>query len=336
VTTNISNTQYESEYPQIVANADDQLEVVWIDKTARKEGDVYYAHSTGEGGWTQPESISANTGIVVGNSLRWLTKPDDTPCAVWYAQAWTQRCLKGDGWAEPETLKLTPSWSDHPDFAYKPNGDLAVAWYQFNDVYYNGSVISDGRNSIADVRLTLDDDGYPHVAWLEMVGNAFVVKARFSEDGGTTWGDIKTLSTPDSAPGLGAPFGLTADTSGNVHVAWGAQTGTAYYAVWTFEGDWSAPQALTGANATIDLDITADPDGYAQIAASGVADGQLGIFYFKQTSEGWEPAQRITQDPTDVTIPSRNVQILFDHDGAGHLVWQSPNSTPDIIYARLP
>lgn len=335
-TTNLSNTEFESQYPQIVADDNDTLEVVWIDKTARKEGDVYYVHSTGDGGWTKPESISSNTGVVVNGSLRWLTKPDGAQCAVWYAQEWTQRCLNNAGWEDPDTLNVTASWADHPDFAYKPNGDLAAVWFQFSDVYYNGTVISDGRNNVTDVRLVLDDDGYPHVAWIEMDNSDFVVKARYSEDGGTTWGDIKTISTGESNPGLGGAFGMASDTSGNVHLAWAAQNGTLFYAVWTFEGDWSAPLALTGAKATLDLDITSDPDGYAQIAVSGIANTQLGIYYFKQTAEGWEQVKPITVEPDSVPMPNRDVQILFDHDGAGHLVWESDSAVPDIIYARLP
>jgi len=333
---NISNTQYESEYPQIVLDEQGLVNVIWSDKTERKEGDVYYAHFTRQSTWTLPERISSGSGVLVGGSLRWVTKPDGARCAIWYSLEWVQRCLTDGGWTQPEGLNVEASWSEGPAFAYAPDGTLAVAWYQFNNVYYNGTVISDGRDSVHDLRMVLDDDGNPHVAWMEQDSGQFVLKAHYSEDGGTNWDDIATLSTDDSAPGLGAAFDLAADVSGTVHAAWASQSGHAYYAPWTYEGGWGSPEELTGGLPLSDLSLITDANSHVHLVGSGLVGTQRGIMYFEHTEAGWSAAQLIAEDTGEISIPSRNARIVVDDDDVRHIVWQSANSTPDIFYAKLP
>jgi hypothetical protein len=162
------------------------------------------------------------------------------------------------------------------------------------------------------------------------------VKAHYSEDGGTNWDDIATVSTDDSAPGLGAGFDLAADVSGVVHAAWASQSGDAYYAAWTYNNGWGAPEELTGGKPLSDLSLITDAESYVHLVGAGLVGDRRGIMYFEHTPAGWSAAQLIAEDTGEISVPSRNARVVVDDDGVRHIVWQSANNTPDIFYARLP
>jgi serine/threonine protein kinase len=341
---NISNNPRESENPQVFVDENGTVHVAWSDRSLRPENDVLYRRLS-EGVWSEAENLTDGLRGPVAGSLRWIRKPSNAsgaPCLLWAGGLdWQMRCLSGGQWSAAEHVRTEVSWADNPNFAYAPDGSLKIAHVEFNVVMFGEAQISDGFNTVHDLKMALDADGNPHLVWIEHASsNDFILNYRYSPDGGVTWEDVQTLTDADTHANLGSAIDLAADSQGNVHFVWVSSPfissdGATFYRKWSPDGGWGPAVELPGGRPLTELSLAADAEGLAHVVAAGLVLSQRGVMYFAQEADGsWNPAWLIATDPGD-SSSSRYPNLFIGASGAPHVVWQSPDTPPDVYYASL-
>ncbi len=337
---NISNNPGASENPQVIVDANGLAHVLWSDQSLRDEGDLLYRYYVG-GAWSEAELLTAGQRGPVRGSARWVRQPEGQWCVVWAGGLdWQTRCLSGTQWSAAERVRTEVSWADYPAFAFAPDGELKIAHVDFNVAYFEDAQLSDGSNTIHDLKMTLDAEGNPHVVWIEHAGENFIVNYRHSPDGGDTWEDVLTVSDDDTHAGLGSAIDLVADAQGQVHLAWISSPflsgqGATFYRRWSVDGGWGPLIEFPGGRPLTEMSLAVDADGLAHLAAAGLVLSQRGVLYSRQTPDGnWLPAWLIAVDPGSASS-SRYPNLFVDAFGVPHIVWQSPDVPPEVYYVGL-
>lgn len=337
---NVSDNPGESEVPQLVVDDAGTAHVLWLDTTLRNDGDLLYRHRTAEGEWSETETLTEGLREPIRTTVHWLRNPAGQWCAIWAAGLdWQQRCLQNGQWTAPTTFRTEASWADDPVFAYAPDGSVFTLRVDFDVIYFENAIVSDGLNTIDTVQMVLDAAGNPHVVWIESPDD-YILKYRGSTDGGKTWGEVETLSEADTHPWLGSALELTADAQGHVHVAWisspfGPSNKATFYRRWTATEGWAAAVELPGGKPSSEMSLATDANGLAYLAAAGAARAEQGVIYFQQTAAGdWQLAQLIAVDQGSASF-SRFPSLFIDATGTPHVVWQAPGVPAEIHYAHL-
>lgn len=337
---NISNNPGASESPQVMVDDDGLVHVLWFDQSLRDDGDLLYRMYVG-GAWSEAENLTAGQRGPVRGTARWVRQPNGPWCAIWAGGLdWQMRCLGNGQWLAAERVRTDVSWADYPGFAFAPDGELKIAHVEFNVAYFEGAQLSDGANTIHDLKMTLDAEGNPHVVWIEHAGGNFIVNYRHSPDGGDTWEAVLTVSDDETHAGLGSAIDLVADAQGQVHLAWIsspflASRGATFYRRWSADGGWGPLVELPGGRPLTEMSLAVDAEGLAHLAAAGLVLDERGVLYARQTAEGhWLPAWLVAVDPGSASS-SRYPHLFVDASGAAHIVWQSPGTPPEVYYVGL-
>lgn len=335
---NVSNNPGASEHPALAVDDAGVVHVLWIDDSLRADGDVIYRQFAG-GAWSEPRNLTPGERSPVSGSLRWLRNAQGAWCARWTGGLnWVLLCLDGDGWSRPQLLRTEVSWADEPNFAFAPDGALHVGYVDFSVVRYDEAQVSDGQNTVHDLKMALDAAGNPHLVWIEHAGDDFVLKGRYSPDGGATWEDIEPISDADTHAFLGSAIDLAADAAGSVHLAWvgspfGPSGGDTFYRRWSPGAGWSSPEALRGGQPLTEISLALSADGRASLAGVGLVGDDRGVMLFRQRPEGeWGPAQLLHRD-LGSAAQSRYPSLFVDAAGVPHVAWQSSDVPPEISYA---
>ena len=202
---NVSNTQYDSKYPDLAAGLNGEIYVVWQDD----RGDDYYrpllSHDLGSGNWTNFSEINDIQGwclrpVVAVNSL------NDILCCYYYHQVgsyWGSYRLNGT-WQSPQSYSDAGNHQDH-DFYFSDvcpfENDSFLYIYRDSALNIFYSIVREGKPE-RGVALTNSAQCYcpsidynPAVgaaaAWTDRTGNCDVYVQIFDPQSGTTGDGIQ-------------------------------------------------------------------------------------------------------------------------------------------------
>jgi hypothetical protein len=335
---NVSENGGESQYPQVVVDDDGIVRVLWQDTAVRSDGDVLYREFA-DGAWSAVQDLTEGQRSPVNGTVRWLRNPLGAWCALWAGGLdWQMQCREGDGWAASQAVRTEVSWADEPNFAFAPDGSLRIGYVDFSVVMLDDTQVGDGQNIIDSLKMVLDAAGNPHLVWIESAGDDYLVKGRYSPDGGTTWDDIEPLSDADTHAFLGSAIDLAADAAGNVHLAWigspfGSAGGATFYRRWSPGEGWGETARLRGGQPLTELSLAVDADGRASLAGVGLVGGDRGVMLFRQAPDGAWGTARLIKEDRGSAAQSRYPSLSIDPLGQAHLAWQSSAVPPEIEYA---
>lgn len=150
-------------------------------------------------------------------------------------------------------------------------------------------------------------------------GSSFTVQHRYSDDAGQTWTEAEQLysGTAVSFDYLG--FQLVVDRIGTVHLAWEGD-GTIFYRRWFPVEGWGEAVAISRGETSYGVRLAVTPRGLAR----ALWNGESGVWYGEQSSDGTWKAQVITGYANDMTL-------AVDANGLSHLIWNDTG----LAYATL-
>lgn len=301
-----------------------------------------------DGTWTEPQSIAADFGAL--NELTLLPDSTGRMCIYWngeyqgtpnYIRGLFRSCQNDDGtWPVVQEPLVTPpaasGFADVLSLSPAPDGRLSAVYVTFvgqiatlffaqidpeaGPVELTGTQLS-GDTDVKKAQLAIDFSGNYHVAWVESSdGIAFTVQYRYSEDAGQTWTDAIELYSgfAEIVDYLG--FQLVADRIGQVHLAWDASP-IIFYSRWTPAGGWEERAEIPQGEIGSGVRLAVTNRGLAR----ALWNGESGVWYGEQSSDGTWKAQVVTGYANDMAL-------AVDNDGLSHLVWNGDNG---LSYATI-
>jgi parallel beta-helix repeat protein len=250
--------------PSLTVDLRGNVHVAWTDWTDYLEcgldSDIFYKMYGVYVGWTTTEVVSNDESEIQGNSWNpsldvdsggtlhtaWADYTNYTGCGV-DADIFYKRNENGSSWTTAQVVSTESTTNSYvPSLAADSSGDIHVAWADYTnytgcgvdaDIFYkrneNGSswttaqVVSTESTSFSYwPSLIADSSSYIHVAWYDRTNytgcgvDADIFYKR--NENGSSWTTAQVVSTESTADSLDPS--LDADSSGNVHVAWGDAT----------------------------------------------------------------------------------------------------------------
>jgi predicted neuraminidase len=238
---NISDGTYDSEFPEMVIDDNDNLGVVWYYRDG-KSYKIWFRDSTDLGAtWGLHQNISSD--------LEGMWYPDITSGSdgsihvVWngtypnHHDIWYTRGRIGTvNWIEPlNVMSQSPGLSYHPDIAVDNMGTIHVFWHDSYinglsdfDIHYrrssdngltwsNSQILTATSSESYHPSIATDSAGNLNLVWQDNVtGNDDIYFSR-STDSGSTWSTPINLSNNTA---LSASAEIAVDSTGNIHVVW--------------------------------------------------------------------------------------------------------------------
>lgn len=321
--------------PHLAFDADGVLHLIYETRTVRPNGD--YAHQqlgpTGE--WSAPEILTSEFQFLYG-SLQFISKPGGPLCAIWNgATEGTpdigvyRKCLVNSAWSVAERLSALSGTARDFVTAYAPDGQLRAVyvvsagtikldthnWDESEDEIEDP--ILSGEATAFQMQFVIDAQGVYHVAWAEFVSSAEPNRMRAirSTDGGVSWTEAETLSTPEQAPG-GLAIGMRADTAGGVHLVWEANTGV-FYRRWSTANGWVPA-----------VNVNAEERGGAALKVAVGPNGLARVLWWN--SDGLRFATQAAVDSWQVQTlgvsGTTEQALVIDAQNQAHIVWVNGES----------
>jgi len=340
--------------PSIAAYLSGSLHVVWYDSTPGNL-EIYYKNSTDGGdAWSTSKRLTWTSGkswmpaIAADSSgnlyVVWF---DDTPGN--YEIYYKKSTDGGATWSTGQRLTFTSGWSESPDIAVDPSGNLHLVWWDDvlgnNEIYYKKST-DGGATWTPNKRLTwtpegsgapaiaVDSSAHLHVVWVDSPTGNYEIYYKKSTDGGATWSTNKRLTWTS---GNSTSPAMAIDTSAHLHVVWQsnpALNDEIYYRKSTDGGaTWTPKKRLTWNSTHSDHpNIAVDLSNNIHLVWE---DGELGepdIFYKMSTDGGtiWTANKRLTWTSGDSEYPV----IAVDFESNLHVAWQDDTPGNNEIYYR--
>jgi ethanolamine utilization microcompartment shell protein EutL len=253
-------------------------------------------------------------------------------------------------WTTAQRLTWTSSYSYNPAIAMDSTYFLHVVWADYSpgtgEIYYKRSTTGGMSWSPAE-RLTwtsstsdhpsvaVDSSNNVHVVWEDYASGNWEIYHKKSTNGGATWTASQRLTW---SPGNTLLPVLTADSTGNLHLAW-QQNETpgeieVYYKQSTDAGaTWSTSQRLTwtsGWSTSPALAVSAS--GVLHLVWNDSTSGNVEVYYKKSTDGGaaWTASQRITWMMGLTASPA----IAVSPSGQVNVVWEDTLREGEIYYKK--
>ncbi|MBL8045845.1 MAG: FecR domain-containing protein [Anaerolineales bacterium] len=318
-------------FPHLAFDAAGVLHLIYETRAARPNGDYAHQQLNAGGQWSAPEIITPEFQFLYG-SLQFIAQPSGLLCVAWNgATAGTpdigvyRKCLVNGAWSTAERLSALSGTARDFVLAYAPNGQLRALYLSSaGTVRFDSHDLNTPEDAVEDIALNgeglalmaqmvIDAQGTYHAAWMQfgVVGSdPSVVQVRRSVDGGLTWADAETISTPEQAPD-GPNLALVTDAQGRVHVLWAGGDGI-FYRRWSAVGGWEPAVSVSreprgGANPK----LVVGPNGLAR----ALWWNNDGLRLATQAADGlWQVQTLTTPDKAEHTL-------IIDVQGQAHAVW---------------
>ena len=253
-----------------------------------------------------------------------------------------QGTLVATSGAQPEEISSPDRHADWPSAAVAPNGDLWVAWAEYDGRGSDEVMIRRmsggnwGEPVVASPRagdylktaLAIQPDGRVWVAWGAQVSGNVDIYARSWHEG--RWDPVERLTT-DPQPDL--HHRLLADATGRLHLVWQSfRTGDANIYLKSFDRNrWSAPTAVTTHEAN-DWEPAAALDGQGRlfIVYDSYRHGDYDVFLRVLEEGELSPEHAIADSPNF----EARATVAIDREGRAWIAWddQGPNWGLDMPY----
>lgn len=316
--------------PHLAFAADGVLHLIYETRTVRPNGDYAHQQLSLTGEWSAPEILTSEFQFLYG-SLQFISKPGGPLCAIWNgATEGTldigvyRKCLVNGAWSTAERLSALSGTARDFVTAYAADGQLRAVYVvsagtiKLDTHNWDGpeDEIEDptlsGEATAFQMRFVIDAQGVYHVAWAEFVSSAEPnrMRAMRSTDGGLTWTEPETLSTPEQAPG-GLAIDMQADVTGSVHLVWEANTGV-FYRRWSAAGGWETTVNMNNEErGGAQLKLAVGPNGLAR-ALWWNSDG---LRLATQAADGSWQVQTLGASGTTEQA------LMVDTQNQAHVVW---------------
>jgi hypothetical protein len=326
--------------PQLIFDAAGILHLLYETRAARPNGDYVHQQLSANGQWSAPEILTTEFQFLYG-SLQFVAQPGGPLCAVWNgATEGTpdigvyRKCWVSGAWSAAERLSALSGTARDFELESARDGQLRAVYVvsagtlKLDTHNWDGpeDEIEDptlsGEATAFQVRFVIDAQGAYHVAWAEFVGSAEPNRMRAirSTDGGATWTEPETLSTPEQAPG-GLAIDMQADAAGGVHLGWEANEGV-FYRQWSVATGWLPavnlhPEERGGA----ELKLAVGPNGLAR-ALWWNSDG---LRLATQAADGSWQMQTLGLATTTEQA------VVVDVQNQAHMVWVSEEALNYVV-----
>ena len=244
--------------------------------------------------------------------------------------------------AQPTEVSGTDGHADWPSAAFAPNGDLWIAWteydgrgadeikirYRSGGNWHEPMIVSPRVGDYLKTGLAIQPDGRVWIAWAAQVSGNFDLYARSWHRG--RWDPVERL-TRDPQPDF--HHRLLANAQGRLFLVWQSfRTGDANIYLKTRDGSrWSAPVPVTSHEANDwEPDAALDPQGRLFIVYDtyrhGDYDVNLRVFEDGKLSKEF----RIADSPNF----EARATVAVDGEGRAWIAWddQGPNWALDMPY----
>jgi len=269
---NVSSIYKNSYYPTITADSAGNLNAAWRDG-AITDKEIMYSRSVDNGvTWSVPTNISNNSTqsfnptITVDSDhnlfLAWEDQlPDSTEILF------SRSSDNGSTWSLPANISRNSGLSVRPRIIVDKNDNLHLAWKDSNfgsgEILYSHSTnhgeswdlpknISNNADESRNLTITVDSSNNLNIAWQDGSSGYYEILFSRSTDNGVTWSVPITIT--NSSGHSGFP-NITADSAGNLYIAWEDSTGQTEILYSRSEDNgatWSLPKNISN-NATLSM-----------------------------------------------------------------------------------
>lgn len=285
--------------------------------------------------------------------LMWTANVTGQEIAGWGDTLFYAR-LDGRGWSEPVDVLVAPAGSaaDFPEIVLGTDGKLHAFWRMGNRILHNWASISNAESArswttvgdafVLDLSATqlfpyavaVDQEGFFHAVYVDILGGEWCVLYVRSEDNGNTWSLPVRVSTAPQGTSVSLPR-LEIGSQGDIHAVWtqfelpeGWPPTGVFYARSTDGGQtWSEAVQLGGAQQGWANLIAIDDAVHVVWNGSSSAAGR----YHRWSADGgetWSVVNLIsnlggmTQGVPDMAVDSAGtLHLVFFADSIYHAAW---------------
>jgi len=315
---NVSNTEGNSELPDLAIDSSGRLHLVWQDNT-RAAWDIYYKSLPSGGAWSAHLDISRAPLTAVSPCI--AVDGSNNAHVAWSNSDptnWEIYCVSrqaGGTWTSPVNASFTGGDSQDPSLATDASGKLHLVWRDRvsgnQEIFYasrepgqawtSGDNISSSTGDSSKPAIAISPGGDPHVVWVDnSAGNwEIFYTARIT---GNPWQAYVNVSS--SAGGSDYPD-LAFDIAGAMHVVWYDYTlgnNEILYNGRSPGGNWMGQENVSiNTSGSTNPSLAVDPLGFLHVAWEDDAPGMLDIYYAKHQGSLVTPTP--TVEPTATETP---------------------------------
>lgn len=221
----------------------------------------------------------------------------------------------------PTNISYSLQDGAYPKFAFDPNGQIHVIWWNgFISRYEDGQIkytvcstdwVCQPAQVVASgiqFDIKVGSDGVVHLVWAELDGDIFYIQRPLTG----TWSSPQ-LITYTQASYTTWPV-IAVDPTGTPHVAWHPTSAGVLYSFRNPDGSWATPETVV--NWGVFPDIAVEPNGNVHVVWSGGGSNTHG-YNHRTPGVGWDTPIALSPPQAYAGPPS----LAVDSQGTVHAVW---------------